>query len=324
MKIDHPWKLAGPWYRWHDPDQVPLPHPLPNDGEAANPALGRLSRPIFQKYASSNFVEQFLDDPRCSLRFDQQDFVHEVIELPAAEVSKRRLSNKAYRRTAANRRKIFLNTHNRFYLVVCELHCDAPGFPNVSPDQTCEAGFVVRRRRAPIPATIRPELEVVLSKIARARYKIATSRRQSTTRKSRVPMMPQGTVDESYDAARKRQVERRSSQLQQAQAELQTLVQKHGIQMLVEGWVPSGGDGLGAWQTWMMNYLSVPPRNSYRSTPYDLTLEIRPMQLRVKISGSAFCQRVAPTVIVPETLVTTTGTRTRFDALSGDTIPIAG
>ena len=248
MKIDHPWKLAGPWYRWHDPGQVPLPNPLPDDSQAGNPALGRLSRPIFQKYASSNFVEQFLDDPRCSLRFDQRDFVHEVIELPAAEVSKRRLSNKAYRKTAANRRKIFLNTHNRFYLVVCELHCDAPGFPSVSPDQTCEAGFVVRRRRAPVPATIRPELEVVLGKIARARYEIATSRRKSTTQKGRVRMMPQGTVDETHDAARQRQVERRSSQLQQAQAELQALVQKHGIQLLVEGWVPSGGDGLGAWQ----------------------------------------------------------------------------
>src|SRR5213075_307178 len=43
-------------------------------------------------------------------------------------------------------RKLYLATHKRFYLVVCELHCDTIGFPNAARTDACEAGFVVRKR----------------------------------------------------------------------------------------------------------------------------------------------------------------------------------
>ena len=49
-------------------------------------------------------------------------------------------------------RKIFLDTHKRFYLVVCQIHCDAPGFPRATREDVCDAGFVVRRRTTDIPA----------------------------------------------------------------------------------------------------------------------------------------------------------------------------
>ena len=52
-------------------------------------------------------------------------------------------------------RKLFLNTHKRFYLVVCELHCDAPGLPNAQHSDVLEAGFVVRRRVASVPSPSR-------------------------------------------------------------------------------------------------------------------------------------------------------------------------
>ncbi|HEX5703543.1 MAG TPA: hypothetical protein VFX97_10130 [Pyrinomonadaceae bacterium] len=130
----HPWKLVGPWYRWQRPGL---------------PSAGRLSRPVFQKYDGSNFVDEFLKDPQRSLKFLTEDFVHQVGTLPPMnpetfQGKTRRLSDLAYLPTTT--RKLFLDTHKRFYLVVCELHCDMTGFPSVTPDQVCDAGFVVRRR----------------------------------------------------------------------------------------------------------------------------------------------------------------------------------
>ncbi len=130
----HPLRLVGPWYRWQRPGL---------------PSAGRKSRPVFQKYDGSAFVAEFLKDPQRSLRFLPDDFVHKVGELPALnpaqfEGKTRRLSDLGYFPTTT--RKLFLDTHKRFYLVVCELHCEMPGFPSVNREQVCDAGFVVRRR----------------------------------------------------------------------------------------------------------------------------------------------------------------------------------
>jgi hypothetical protein len=130
----HAWKLVGPWYRWQRPGL---------------PASGRASRPVFQKYDGATFVAEFLKDPQLSLKFLTEDFVHEVKPLaplnPATYKGKpRRLSDFGYLPTAT--RKLFLDTHKRFYLVVCELHCDMPGFPSVTREQVCDSGFVIRRR----------------------------------------------------------------------------------------------------------------------------------------------------------------------------------
>lgn len=135
---NHPWKLVGPWYRWQHPGL---------------PSAGRLSCPVFQKYDGSTLVAEFLKDPQRSLRFTEEDFVHEIKPLaplapyppyPLTNPKPRRLSELGYFPTAT--RKLFLDTHKRFYLVVCELHCDMPGFPAVNREQVCDAGFVVRRR----------------------------------------------------------------------------------------------------------------------------------------------------------------------------------
>lgn len=130
----HPWQLVGPWYRWQRPGV---------------PSAGRSSRPVFQKYDGSTFVAEFLKDPQRSLKFIKEDFVHEVKNLgplkPALYKGKpRRLSELGYFPTTT--RKLFLDTHRRFYLVVCELHCDMPGFPSVNREEVCETGFVIRRR----------------------------------------------------------------------------------------------------------------------------------------------------------------------------------
>lgn len=130
----HAWKLVGPWYRWMRPGV---------------PSAGRVSRPVFQKYDGPTFVADFLKEPQHSLKFTTEDRVHEVRTLPSLNPAiyngkPRRLSDLGYFPTAT--RKLFLDTHKRFYLVVCELHCDITGFPSVNRANVCDAGFVVRRR----------------------------------------------------------------------------------------------------------------------------------------------------------------------------------
>jgi len=137
----HPWLLVGPWYRWPTPGV---------------PSTGRTSVPFIQKYETGDFVNEFLKNPQRSLAFlDSEDRVFEVTPrvppLPLLGGRKQSLSDNVMNNTGI--RKLFLDTHKRFYLVVCELHCDAAGFPMVSRDQACEAGFVIRRRSVQIPKT---------------------------------------------------------------------------------------------------------------------------------------------------------------------------
>jgi hypothetical protein len=135
----HPWKLVAPWYRWSPPGV---------------PSAGRVSVPILQKYETSDYVNEFLKNPQHSLQFlESEDRVFEVTPrvppLPLLNGRKQSFSDNVMGNTGI--RKLFLDTHKRFYLVVCELHCDMPGFPNVDRGEVCEAGFVIRRHEVQIP-----------------------------------------------------------------------------------------------------------------------------------------------------------------------------
>ena len=78
--------------------------------------------------------------------------VQPLAPLPGSNGRSRRFSDLAYVIDPLRTRKIFLDTHKRFYLVVCQIHCDAPGLPaRRTRDDVCEAGFVVRRRTTDIP-----------------------------------------------------------------------------------------------------------------------------------------------------------------------------
>jgi hypothetical protein len=163
----HPWKLVAPWYRW---------------AHAALPEDGRTSAPVLQKFSGDDFIERFLADPQHSLLFDSQvDVVSRLDAAGFAVTGKRRVpSNLAQivfpmatlpppleilgdpaarlakvRAAPSDLRKLFLPAHDRHYLVVCELHCDMPGFPSVAREEACEAGFVIRRRQTDIPASLR-------------------------------------------------------------------------------------------------------------------------------------------------------------------------
>src|SRR5262245_1892895 len=138
MREHHPWTLVAPWYRWKQQGAPP-----------------RETRPVFQKYENPDLVNAFLKDPQLSLRFLPEDEVQKLYlaEKISSGPYKNRPKIFAEQEARANGiRKIFLSNHRRFYLVVCELHCDAPGFPSVERGQVCEAGFVVRRRRTVVSA----------------------------------------------------------------------------------------------------------------------------------------------------------------------------
>ena len=142
----HPWLLVGPWYRWPTPGV---------------PSTGRVAAPVIQKYETADFVNEFLKNPQHSLAFlEAEDRVFEVTPrvppIPLLNGKRRSFSDNVMHNTGI--RKLFLDSHKRFYLVVCELHCDAAGFPMVNRNQVCEAGFVVRRRSVQIPKSAEKSL----------------------------------------------------------------------------------------------------------------------------------------------------------------------
>jgi hypothetical protein len=143
----HPWQLVGPWYRWPTPGV---------------PSTGRSSPPILQKYETSDFVNEFLKDPQHSLVFLENVFevTPRVPPLPLLNGRKQSFSDNMLLNTGI--RKLFLDTHKRFYLMVCELHCDMAGFPTVDRGEVCEAGFVVRRHYIQIPKTAQKPLRNAL------------------------------------------------------------------------------------------------------------------------------------------------------------------
>ncbi|HEX7687160.1 MAG TPA: hypothetical protein VF453_05620, partial [Burkholderiaceae bacterium] len=159
LRIDAPWRLVGPWYRWTHPGL---------------PADGRASRPAIQMFAGDDFVQAFLQRPQHSLRYDPAIDVVSHYDLVSA-VPGGALAAKVSTLFAVNAkgdpagpgdakfrarlapsalRKLFQPTHDRHYLVTCELHCDLPGFPSAGRAGVCQAGFVVRRRRSLVPAGI--------------------------------------------------------------------------------------------------------------------------------------------------------------------------
>jgi hypothetical protein len=165
------WALVAPWWKWR-PD-------------AKDTASGRLTRPVIQKYETSDLVNAFLKDPQRCLAYSDEDLVQtvdKVHDVPTTGLRARIFGAeqeapgtffRRRRRPLEPRvRKIFLPTHKRFYLVVCQVHCDAPGFPRVNRARVCEVGFVVRRRTTDVPAAGVKEAKKILGGIAQERARI--------------------------------------------------------------------------------------------------------------------------------------------------------
>lgn len=247
-----PWKLVAPWYYWAR--QVAA-------GVAATP---RHTRPAFQKFNRSDFVNEFLDDPQHSLKFDAQiDQVYAVNFVPARITSGpfAGKSSSLYPQDADGNpnpskatlvpqgiRKLFLDTHKRYYLVVCELHCDAPGFPTAPTAEACQVGFVVRRRLLKYPKAAEKEALGLLREIVAIEAQIGmldqTAPAKPRAAKVRAQKVAQMIADGTFGSAR----DALSGALAAKRAALLAWKDDNGVLSINEGWVPSAFDKIGIWQ----------------------------------------------------------------------------
>jgi hypothetical protein len=229
----HPWAVVAPWWKWPD---------------VANTMSGRLTRPEFQKYETSKLVDEFIKDPQRCLKFVDEDLVH--IVQPAAPITvgakPRRFSDLEYVIDPLRTRKIFLDTHKRFYLVVCQIHCDAPGFPRASRDDVCNAGFVVRRRTTDIPAAGVKEVAGILKNINSARGKLGVL--EAPTSPPNGKRFTNAIVSEARASVFEVQRASTLELLTQERARLRDWTSKFKVVPQLQGWFPEPGlEKVGKW-----------------------------------------------------------------------------
>lgn len=212
------WLLTAPW--WHWPKQAPT---APRD-----------TVPALQKYATTQFAADFLADPQRRLVFDA---VADRGALPPVDPATMSLLEPAPTDAYT---KLYLPTHHRHYLVTVELHCDRPGLPSPDHSAACEAGFVIRRRRADVPDELRPEARRLTRKVARASARLRVIDRRLAAAARR------GRVGASALTALTEQRRRANTGVDAARQELLGWADAQGIERSLEGWVPLGVDGNGA------------------------------------------------------------------------------
>jgi len=257
----HPWMVTAPWYRWRAEDGSP---------RAGVPRFGRGSAPSIQKFASDDFVNDFLKDAQRSVVFDDDiDQVYAVNLVPAtvgqfagklAGLFPIKKDGQPWRKgdptddlrksqlLPTGLRKIYLPTHARSYVLAAELHCDVPGFPPVAEDQVCQAGFVVRRRRIEIPKEDRPEAQKLIATLIAARQKLGdldqTIRLRPNAAKNRAARIARMKAAGTFDAERNNAAQA----LADARRALADWQAQSGVRSITEGWVPSEHKGIGSWQ----------------------------------------------------------------------------
>ena len=116
-------------------------------------------RPLLQKYASDDFVDRLLADPRCSVAFCRDDRWTFPIPIalgqpPGGEQGRGRRRFATYRLVSTPMRKLYQPSHERFYAVAVELFCDEPGLPRPGDVEGVEVRFVVRRERVQVHGSL--------------------------------------------------------------------------------------------------------------------------------------------------------------------------
>lgn len=253
MTDTRPWKLVAPWYRW--------------ERQLSEENLARdKTHPVFQKFDQPDYVKGFTKDPQRSLKFlEDVDRVFNVNLTPAPILSSGPFKNKLTRLYApavktgkpeakdatlvpTGLRKLFLATHKRFYLVVCELHCDAPGFPTTTPDQVCEAGFTVRRRSFLYPAGAKKEAVKLLKNITQIQGDIAFHEETSPARGLKLKRRSEKIKKMKADGNWESKVAGLKAQLAEARQEIVKWKDEKGVEAVHEGWVASQFENIGSWQ----------------------------------------------------------------------------
>jgi hypothetical protein len=263
--LERDWAIVAPWWSWPDPSRTPT---------------GRTTVPTFQKYQTSDPVNEFIRDPQRFLRYVDDDVVPQyrrrylplrqagpgagklrVLAAPGAQAvdpSDGKLKTYVDQRLPRDDglRKIFLATHQRFYLVVCQVHCDAPGFPKVAREKICQAGFVVRRRTTEAPAPAVKEVKGLLRGVARRRAQLqkldaAMPALQAavSTRRAVAGLRAGAAVDVAQlDAV----VQRRAfvaDLLRVEQERVAAWARRFQVAPTLQGWFETPGlDGVGEWR----------------------------------------------------------------------------
>ncbi len=252
---NHEWRLVAPWYHWKRQQSA----------EGRKPWQ---TRPVLQKFDHTDFVKTFTQDPQRSLRFlDLEDTVFNTARKVSPPVSGGPLAGRFTQLYAPRTRsiqsetptppansqtvslaptgvrKLYLPTHKRFYLVVCELHCYAAGFPTVTTDQICQAGFVMRRRSIRIQPEkakearkavddIMRELDLNEAEIAFWEQTVPATGRKL---KQRTKAVQQAKTNGSYDAKLAALKSKRATHVQN----LGAWRSNFGVTSVLEGWIPS-------------------------------------------------------------------------------------
>ena len=229
----HPWAIVAPWWKWTNPGST---------------MSGRLTRPELQKYETSKLVYEFIKDPQRYLKWIVEDLVHIVQKAAPITVGTkpRRLSELEYVIDPLRTRKIFLDTHKRFYLVVCQIHCDAPGFPRAARADVCQAGFVVRRRTTEIPAAGVREAGAILKNINAARGKLGVLEAQTTPPNAK--RFTSAIVTEARAATVEVQRASTRALLDLERSRLREWTAKFKVAPQLQGWFPDPSlDKVGSW-----------------------------------------------------------------------------
>ena len=271
MNGNHEWKLVAPWYRW----------------ERQFAAQGRKpwqTHPVLQKFDQNDFVKTFTQDPQRSLKFlSLEDTVFNTSLKDVATVQGPFPAPPRFTKLYAPRkpdgaaptqahearmvptgvRKLYLPTHKRFYLVVCELHCYVAGFPMVTRDQVCQAGFVVRRRVTVIPPANEKKARKVGDKIladlnainADIGYWTETSPATGRKAKQRALDIKKAKTNGTFSGILKSLEDQRAQQKEK----LEQWRKEFAVTTRLEGWIPhfiqqAGAnekqpvDNVGSWQ----------------------------------------------------------------------------
>ena len=231
----HDWRLVAPWYRWERLDGLE-----PERKSGAN-------RPAFHKFASTEFVTDYLSDPQRSVLFDPDlDVAQDLVKVGPSSGSKLP-SLFSWTREPSERRKFFLPAHQRFYVVSIGLHCDRPGFPKVDPAKVAEVGFVIRREHVEADDEIKTEAVKKVQNIAIARAKARTEFRLTTAKHKAQGLHPFRAPDRDRVQSAAVALLKAHQQVAKAKQEFNSWVVESGLETTTEGWVATGEGSFGYW-----------------------------------------------------------------------------
>jgi hypothetical protein len=121
-------------------------------------------------YDGTDFVTRLTVDPGDSLEFgpdDRWSYPVPVTPSPTAHGRERFITSRLVR---TDLRKLYQPSHTRFYAVVVEVFCDAPGLPRAGSHTDFDVTFVMRRQHTSIagdPRAVRKLARRVLNELAK-------------------------------------------------------------------------------------------------------------------------------------------------------------